>query len=174
MDAKLQLHPLPASQSLLMDHAEPLMVEKCAVVGQRDHVAPSGDGVVIREYIPSFSICRISIQYSADYCGTGCQNGPCLASSSTTPAASTLSTSAASTSSPSVKLTSSGQCGTADGGSVCGSWPAGSCCSGYGWCGNSCVFSNLLTFYHYTNISLGPLIVEMAANLALVSILSVH
>jgi len=75
------------------------------------------------------------------HCGAGCQNGPCLgtsSSSSSTPvggASSSLasSTTSASTSQP---TTTDGSCGAGNGNTVCGNWPNGACCSQYGFCGN--------------------------------------
>ena len=34
-------------------------------------------------------------------------------------------------------VTTDGTCGTTYGGTVCGDWIKGSCCSMYGWCGNT-------------------------------------
>ncbi|KAF2476531.1 DUF1929-domain-containing protein [Lindgomyces ingoldianus] len=39
--------------------------------------------------------------------------------------------------SPTGKPTTDGSCGSNFGGTICGNWPQGSCCSMYGYCGNS-------------------------------------
>ena len=75
------------------------------------------------------------------HCGAGCQNGPCLgtsSSSSSTPVGGSSSslasfTTSASTSQP---TTTDGSCGAGNGNTVCGNWPNGACCSQYGFCGN--------------------------------------
>jgi len=40
---------------------------------------------------------------------------------------------------PTMTISSDGTCGIQSGGTVCGDWPLGSCCSMYGWCGNTYV-----------------------------------
>lgn len=49
------------------------------------------------------------------YCGSGCQSGPCSVGGTTT----------------------DGTCGPSQRNTTCGSWPAGSCCSSSGYCGNT-------------------------------------
>ncbi|KAI5801742.1 putative galactose oxidase [Peziza echinospora] len=56
-----------------------------------------------------------------DHCGTGCQSG----CGTTTPPPATGG------------QTTDGSCGAANGGTICGTWPTGGCCSQYGWCGSS-------------------------------------
>ncbi|KAH8896611.1 DUF1929-domain-containing protein [Thozetella sp. PMI_491] len=79
------------------------------------------------------------------HCGDGCQSGPCLifssaaASSAPSSSAGGASTPASSVSAAqsSAPVTKDGTCGAANGGTVCGNWAQGSCCSSYGYCGNS-------------------------------------
>ncbi|ORY66597.1 glyoxal oxidase N-terminus-domain-containing protein [Pseudomassariella vexata] len=79
---------------------------------------------------------------STAHCGAGCQSGPCVdvgapspgsgsTSTATSPATTTTGTE------PSSSLTTDGSCGANYGGTVCGDWPQGSCCSMYGFCGNT-------------------------------------
>ncbi|KZF20435.1 carbohydrate-binding module family 18 [Xylona heveae TC161] len=87
------------------------------------------------------------------YCGSGCISG-CTTSSSSSVAAdppTTAIAAAAATSGEPVlgkpttiagaaatgAVTTDGTCGAANGGTVCGDWPQGSCCSMYGYCGNT-------------------------------------
>lgn len=44
---------------------------------------------------------------------------------------------ASATPAPTGAVTTDGTCGATHGGTVCGDWPMGSCCSSYGWCGNT-------------------------------------
>ncbi|KAF2674875.1 galactose oxidase [Microthyrium microscopicum] len=95
---------------------------------------------------------------SSAHCGFGCQSGPCQSSNSadaviqssqqSTFVLSVTSSQAASivpeqtataNQSPAVTqpATTDGTCGSANGGTVCGNWSPGSCCSSHGWCGNS-------------------------------------
>ncbi|KAF2000686.1 carbohydrate-binding module family 18 [Amniculicola lignicola CBS 123094] len=98
------------------------------------------------------------------YCGStdghclvanGCQNGctgatPSSAPASTAPAGSATRPPSTSTSGEPVlgkpsataaptggKATTDGSCGATFGSTVCGNWPQGSCCSMYGYCGNT-------------------------------------
>ena len=75
------------------------------------------------------------------HCGAGCQNGPCLgtsSSSSSTPVGGSSSSLASFTTSASTgqPTTTDGSCGAGNGNTVCGNWPNGACCSQYGFCGN--------------------------------------
>ncbi|KAF2197676.1 DUF1929-domain-containing protein [Delitschia confertaspora ATCC 74209] len=89
---------------------------------------------------------------SAGYCGktndhclptSGCQNG-CTGSTPTAPAATTTSQepimgipTSAPAAAPTGKATTDGSCGAAFGNTICGNWAQGSCCSMYGYCGNT-------------------------------------
>ncbi|KAK7537308.1 glyoxal oxidase [Phyllosticta citribraziliensis] len=91
-----------------------------------------------------------------DHClvANGCQNGcsavtssgsptksgsastkPPVSSSTQEPLLGTSISSAAPTASG--KVTTDGSCGASYGGSICGNWAAGGCCSMYGYCGNT-------------------------------------
>lgn len=72
------------------------------------------------------------------HCGAGCQSGPCLSTSSSTSSLTSTSSTSSITASPtpSANVTTDGTCGAANGDTVCGNWPQGSCCSQYGYCGN--------------------------------------
>jgi len=86
---------------------------------------------------------------TADYCGTGCQSGPCTGtpagsptsgvdSSTSGPSESSSDTSASpSSSSTALPVTTDGTCGGQYGDTVCGDFPAGACCSLHGYCGNT-------------------------------------
>ncbi|KAK8127960.1 hypothetical protein PG984_009068 [Apiospora sp. TS-2023a] len=52
---------------------------------------------------------------TAEYCSSGCQSGDCATGGET----------------------ADGTCGLAHKHATCGSWPAGSCCSAAGYCGNT-------------------------------------
>ncbi|KAK0661476.1 Aldehyde oxidase GLOX [Lasiodiplodia hormozganensis] len=97
-----------------------------------------------------------------DHClaSNGCQNG-CKGASSTTAAgtspaettseaAQTITTStqepvlgsptassASGSASATGEVTTDGSCGASNGGTICGDWPKGGCCSMYGFCGNT-------------------------------------
>ena len=104
---------------------------------------------------------------SNDHCGIGCVSG-CPQSNTTSGQASSTSLPSSSIIVPSASLsqsaangeativisatvtaggaeatsggvTSDGSCGAMNGGTVCGNWRAGSCCSMYGFCGNTFV-----------------------------------
>lgn len=89
------------------------------------------------------------------HCGTGCQSGCTGAApvtsnggATTTVSSKTQATSAAATSQEPVlgvpstapatgPATTDGTCGANNANTVCGNWPQGSCCSAYGFCGNT-------------------------------------
>ena len=75
---------------------------------------------------------------TTEYCGPGCQSGPCDASSSSS-STPTLSTPASGTPTPGL-TTTNGSCGVQNGNLVCGDWPSGACCSVNGYCGNSTAY----------------------------------
>ncbi|EME38661.1 carbohydrate-binding module family 18 protein [Dothistroma septosporum NZE10] len=88
---------------------------------------------------------------TADHCltGNGCQNG-CTADTPDQTPATITSTKAGPATEPVIgpstnsagwqtsgAPTTDGSCGAANGGTVCGNWHLGSCCSAYGFCGNT-------------------------------------
>ena len=81
---------------------------------------------------PSGSCCSVNgfCGNTTAYCGTGCQSGPCSPSGSSTPLASPTV----------VAVTTNGSCGSQNGGTICGNWPSGACCSVNGYCGNTTAY----------------------------------
>ena len=82
---------------------------------------------------------------STDHCGAGCQSGCTNPSGGTNPTQSkTVAVSSSSSQEPILGKpttapgtgppTTDGTCGAANGNTVCGNWPQGSCCSAYGVC----------------------------------------
>ncbi|KAK9463832.1 glyoxal oxidase N-terminus-domain-containing protein [Lipomyces oligophaga] len=61
---------------------------------------------------------------TTDHCGTGCQSGDCTDEDDDTTTTSS-------------NVTVDGTCGSEYGGTVCGDWYLGNCCSAYGYCGNT-------------------------------------
>ncbi|KAL8937199.1 MAG: hypothetical protein Q9216_004542 [Gyalolechia sp. 2 TL-2023] len=88
---------------------------------------------------------------TAGHCGTGCQSGCSTPAAPTNPTAPRPDGRPNPTSSSSQEpilgvpttgpnngpATTDGTCGAANGGTVCGNWPQGSCCSAYGFCGKT-------------------------------------
>jgi hypothetical protein len=107
-----------------------LTAARFAAPGHKARAVRVMAGVVLRKIklVTTRRNSHSNINRSA-HCGTGCQSGPCLAASSPSVAAPV--------SSPTVKVTTDGTCGAAYGNSICGAWAQGSCCSSYGWCGNT-------------------------------------
>ncbi|KAF2817491.1 galactose oxidase [Mytilinidion resinicola] len=79
------------------------------------------------------------------HCGTGCQSGCSNPVSSTPPSVTTSgepvlgkpSSTISANPSATGKPTNDGSCGINFGGTVCGDWHDGACCSMYGYCGNT-------------------------------------
>ncbi|KAF2502931.1 putative galactose oxidase [Lophium mytilinum] len=80
-----------------------------------------------------------------DHCGVGCQSGCTPPVSSTPPSVTTSgepvlgkpSSTISANPSATGKPTTDGSCGVNFGGTVCGDWNQGACCSMYGYCGNT-------------------------------------
>lgn len=95
----------------------------------------------MREPDSSFSLIHPSGS-TQDHCGAGCISGctgrPLQSSEASRPALGEP-TVGQTNASPMYQdtTTADGTCGKAFGGTACGDWPNGSCCSMYGWCGNT-------------------------------------